>query len=124
MFPSLFNKNQTPKIRFLFNNQAENRKRLTWDDLETIEKLFSGEASTAGLKSLAARFMADDKDQYLPHEQAVKALGKLAADDIQDVLKRFVEAINGAAVNPQSGNGSNLPFVAGQAETLPHGQQP
>lgn len=121
MFPFLA-KEKTVKIRFFFDIQAENRKRLTWDDLETIEGMQNGETSIKGLKQLAARFMADEKNIYLPHEQALKVLGKLGADEISDVLRKFTEALQSAAVNPQNGNGSRSPSEAGQAAgTLPAG---
>lgn len=122
MFPFL-NKDKPVKIRFYFGNQAENRKRLTWDDLETIEGMQNGDVSSKGVKQLAARFMADEKNQYLPFDRALKILGALSADDIGDVLRQFTEALNSTAVNPTSGNGSRSPSEAGQAaETLPAGR--
>ena len=118
-------KDEPVKIRFLFKDPKETRKRLTWDDLETMENLQSGKAGIGALKSLAARFMANEKDEYLPAEQAEKILGKLSADDIQDVLRQFTEALTGAAIPPQSARGLNSPSVVGQAEATPlAGSQP
>lgn len=94
MFP--FSKKDTV-IRFRFDAE-ERRKRLTWDDLDTIEMMQEGEVSPRRIKTLAARFMVDDKGQYIPHEKALKVLGSLMEEEIADVLAKFSEAIQGAAL--------------------------
>ena len=118
---SLWNKDKPVKIRFYFDAETR-RKRLTWDDLETVELMQEGRVSIGRLKELAARFMVDEKNEYLPHEKAVKVLGSLVEADIQDVLTQFVAALNEAAVPKASGNGSNSPSEAGQATPFPDGQ--
>lgn len=122
MLPFL-KKDKDVKIRFFFDREKSN-KRMTWDDLETIEMLQEGNTSARRLKSLAARFMVDDKNNYLDQKKAEQTLGSLSSDEIADVLKQFTDALMGAAVNPQIGSGSNLPSGPGQAGTLPAGSQP
>lgn len=117
-------KDKPVKIRFYFENQQQNRKRLTWDDLNTVEMMREGEVSARGLMALAARFMADEKNNYLPHEKAMKILGGLNNEDIQSVLKQFTEGMEQAAVPNMNGSASNLTPKAGSEGTLPAGSQP
>lgn len=118
MFPFL-KKDEPVKIRFYFDRE---QKRFTWGDLNTIEMIREGEISARRMMALAARFMADDKNQYLPHEKAMKILEGLNEADIADVLKQFWDAISNQAVNPTNGNGSVSPSEVGQAVgTLPDG---
>lgn len=121
MLNKLFNKE--PNIRFYFLTKEENRKRLTWDDLETIEGMADGSASAKGLKALAARFMVDENNKYLSHDAGLKVLGALSSDDIGAVLKKFAEAMQGAVAPKASGNGSNSPSEAGQPAPFPDGSQ-
>lgn len=98
-------------IRFRFDPE-ERKKRLTWDDLETIEMLQEGELSPRRVKALAARFMVDDKGQYIPYDKALKTLGSLMEEEITDVLARFIEAIQEAALPKVSASGSSSHSVA------------
>lgn len=117
-----FNKDKTVKIKFVFNSIEENRKRVTWDDLNTLESISSGGASSRDIMLFAARFMADEKGQYLPHEKGVKILGGLNGDDIADVLKQFTEALSESTVPKVNGGVSNSPSAVGQVEMPPPGQ--
>ena len=114
MFPFLKEKNV--KIRFLFGNQTENRKRMSWGDLNTIEMIQDGQVSSVRLTALAARFMVDEKGAYIPHDRAIRTLENLNQDDIESVLKQFTEAMQAAAVPPTSGNPSPLPSEVGQVK--------
>lgn len=113
-------KDKPVKIRFYFD---KTQKRMTWDDLNTLEMMREGDVSTRGLMALAARFMADANNKYLLHEKAMKILGGLNEDDIKAVLQQFTEAMQGAAVNPTNGNPSNLRSEAGQATGFPAGSE-
>lgn len=117
------NKDKTPKIHFHFRSTTENNKRLTWDDLDTLERLHEGEASSIGMKNLVARFMANENNVYMPHEKAIKILGKLSQEDITDVINKFVESLNNAAISPPNGSALNLTQKVGSEETLPVGSQ-
>lgn len=121
MFP--FQKDKKVVIRFHFDNE-QRRKRLTWDDMETIELMQEGQTSARRLKALAARFMVDEQGQFLPNDKALKILGSLTEEEVGDVLTQFVEALNGAAIPKSNGSGSSLPSEAGPAETLPDGSAP
>jgi hypothetical protein len=117
------NKDKAIVINFLFRSTQENNKRLTWDDLDTLEKMREGETTSIGMKNLVARFMADGKNVYMPHEKAIKILGKLSSDEITDVISQFTSALQNAAVSPMSGSALNLTQKVGSEETLPVGSQ-
>ena len=114
-------KDKPVKVRFYFDR---NQKRMTWDDLNTIEMMREGNVSTRGLMALAARFMADEHNNYLPHDKAMKVLGGLNEDDIKSVLAQFTEAMQGAAVPNTNGSDSNSTSKVGLEEKLPVGLQP
>lgn len=115
MFPFL-KKDEPVKIRFMFG-----KNRMTWDDLNTIELLREGAASSLRLMQLAARFMVDEKNNYLPHDKAQKVLGALNEDDIRDVIAKFTEALNNAALPPTNAPASNSHSEAGADSALPAG---
>lgn len=108
MFPFL-NKDKTIRFRF---DAEERKKRLTWDDLDTMEMMQEGEVSSRRIKALAARFMTDDKGQYLPYDKALKVLGSLMEEEIADVLTKFGAAIQEAALPKDSASASNSHSVA------------
>jgi hypothetical protein len=108
MFPFL-NKDKTIRFRF---DAEERKKRLSWDDLDTMEMIQEGEASSRRIKALAARFMTDDKGQYLPYDKALKTLGALMEEEIADVLVKFSEAIQEAALPKANASGSSSHSVA------------
>lgn len=115
MFPFL-KKDEPVKIRFMFGS-----KRMTWDDLNTIEMLREGAASSLRLMNLAARFMVDEKNNYLSYDKAQKILGALNEDDIKDVIGKFVEALTNAAIPPTNAPASNSRSEAGAESALPAG---
>jgi len=121
MLNSFFNKDKPVKIYFYFD---KTQKRMTWDDLNTVEMMQEGNVSTRRLMAFAARYMADVNNNYLPHEKALRILGSLNETDIADVLKQFTEAMQGAAVPNASGNPSSLQSEAGPAADSPVGSQP
>lgn len=120
MFPFL--KEKTVKIRFLFDGELR-KKRMTWDDLETLELMQEGQSSPRRLKLLAAHFMVDEKNQPISEEQALKTLGKLTEEEIKDVLAQFTQAIQEAAVPNASGPSLTSTPKAGSEETPPAGSQ-
>jgi hypothetical protein len=108
------------EINFYFSAAA--KKSLTWDDRDTLEALNEGEVTSRGLHNLAARFMVDKDNNYLPHAQAKRILGKLTDDEIQVVLGKFAEAIKESAVPNASGRPSPLPTTpASPASVSPIG---
>lgn len=118
---NFLNRDKPVKVRFYFDKQ---NKRMTWDDLNTLEAMRDGDVSARGLMSMAARFMADDNNNYLDHAKAMKVLGGLNEDDIKSVLEQFTQAIQGAAIPNTSGNPLNSPSVVGAATDSPAGSQP
>jgi hypothetical protein len=119
MFPFL-NKDKPVKITFYFD---KSQKRMTWDDLNTVEMMQEGNVSATRLMSFAARFMANEKNQYLPYEKAVKILGSLNEADIADVIRQFTEALQGTAVPNASGKPSPSPSDPGPATASPDGSE-
>ena len=121
MLNNLFGKDKPVKIRFYFDKE---QKRMTWGDLNTIEMMQDGKVSSVRVMALAARFMADENNQYLQHEKAIKILEGLNEVDIAAVLKQFTDALQGAAVPNASGNPSTSPSAVGQVTDSPAGSQP
>lgn len=121
MLNSIFNKDKPVKIYFYFD---KTQKRMTWDDINTIALMQEGDVNPHRLMAFAARYMADLNNNYLPHEKALRILGSLNEADIADVLKQFIEALQGAAVPNVSGNPSNSPSEAGLAADSPAGSPP
>ena len=109
------------EINFYFSEQA--RKRLTWDDLDTIEMMQEGEVSTRRLRSLCARYMVDGNNVYLPHAKAMKLLGVLTEEEIQQTIKAFVEAMGQAALPKANGNSSGQPSEVAQVSEFPTGSE-
>ena len=99
------------KIIFLFDEEKR-KKRLRWKDLKIVEKLSKGGASLTDIQSLAARFMANEKREYLPTDKAIEILDELTQDEIEGVLKQFTDAITEAAVPNQIGRQSPSPSQA------------
>jgi hypothetical protein len=105
------------EINFYFSTEV--KKNLTWEDRDTIEAWGEGEITSRGLRSLAARFMVNEKNEYLPHRQAMKELGKLTDDEITPVLERFATALQEASVPKANGTPSPSPSsVSSAAESL------
>ncbi len=99
-------------------------EELTWDDLETLEKIRSNQIPVAGLKTLAAHCMVDENGVPVPEDKALKILGKLKKKDREEVLTKFFDAMQEALVPNPKGSDSTLPLSVGQeAATLPVGSQ-
>lgn len=120
MFPNLF-KAKNVKITFLID-RSNLRKRMEWEDADVFDMIQAGQRpSNRQLRLLTSRFMVDEKNEYLSTEQALKVLGSLKLEETDDVIKKFMEAFTGSTIPPVSGNGSNLPSVAGPVPTFPPG---
>lgn len=118
---NLFRDNKPVKINFLID-MVNRRERMTWKYLKIIDKINLKTITQEELQALAAHFMVDERDEYLPHEKAVAILDDLPQDEVIDTLNQFTQAISGSAVNPPSGSGSRLPQELGQTmDALPHG---
>jgi hypothetical protein len=122
MFPFLKkDKDEPVKIRFMFEGE-----RLTWKYLKIWRRLTNGESRVPEeeMQALAAHFMVDKDNKYLPEAKAIEILDDLSPADMRDVLQKFAQAISESAVPPTSGSASTSPSDLGQAATLPAGQQP
>lgn len=97
------------KIRFKFD---PNKPDLTWGDLSTIELLQEGVIKILRLQKLSARFMTDEQGEYLPYQRAFGILEELPKAEMEDVLRKFGEAVKLAAVPLESGGSSKSPIEA------------
>jgi hypothetical protein len=116
MFPFL--KEKKVVIRFRFDGD-----RVTWKDLKIFDKISDKTVKHEELQLVAAHFMVDENDKYLPTPKAIDVLDNLNRKEIEGVLGQFVESLNEAAIPKANGNGSNLLSEAGPAETFPAGQE-
>lgn len=108
------------KISFHFSE--EQLKTLSWEDYEVIEKSQDGQTKLHLLRPFMARFMVDENKAYLPHETAIKQLGKINMVDAADVIKAFTSALRDRAVPKENGNQS--PSELTQAVESPDGAAP
>jgi hypothetical protein len=106
------------QIRFVINR---NKTGLTWEEFETIELAQEGDVKMRRLRPLVARFMVDESGQPLPHEQAIKVLGKLPLDEVKDVFQKFAEAMTNSAVPLANRTPSSSPSAANSAAPSPDG---
>lgn len=121
MFPFL-KKDEPVKINFLIDS-AKARSRMTWDDLEAIESIRDQTITHKQLKHLAARFMANDKGEYLETDKALRVLGALNGEDIQDVLGKFFNAMQEALVPKARASDLRSLSEVTQEKTPPDGPQ-
>ncbi|TXH55819.1 MAG: hypothetical protein E6Q97_07960 [Desulfurellales bacterium] len=89
------------KIHFHMNEEAINA--LTWEEYEALELAQDGQMKLYKVRPLLARFMVDDSGTPLDHQQAMKLLGKLAMNQIKDVLEGFMNALKEKAVPKENG---------------------
>ena len=118
---NFLNKTKPVKIIFLID-MVNRRERMTWKYIKIIDKISARTISQTELQLLAAHFMVDENDVYLPEEKAVAILDDLPQDEVLDVLNQFTASIANSAVNPPNGSGSRLPLELGQTtDALPRG---
>ena len=109
------------KIDFLVD-MRNRRERMTWKYLKIVERMQKGTASSEDIQILAAHFMVDKRDEYLPEEKAIKILDDLPQDEIIDAIGKFTDAISNSAVPKANGSNLRSPSEVGQvAEKLPNG---
>lgn len=110
---------ETVKIHFHITKEITDS--LTWDDLDTIELARDGELKSHQLRSFLARFMVGEDLKPLPHDKAKKALGKVAVNQIKDVMQQFSDALVAGAIPPPNGRQSRSHSEASSEATLPDG---
>jgi hypothetical protein len=77
--------------------------RITLDDLIKLEE---GETSIRFMRDLFSRFLVDENGEYLPDEEAIRAMGALYLNDLLQVKEKFIQFVNGLkerAVPPEQG---------------------
>jgi hypothetical protein len=117
MFPFL--KKDTPI--HLVIDQTKLMDRMSWDDAETMEMWQAGDRNMGRMKTMAAHWMVDEKNEYMSEKDAIKVLGRLSLEETEETLIKFFNAFSSNTINPTNGNASNLPSEAGQAATFPAG---
>ena len=108
-------------IRFLINRE---KIGLTWEEYETIELAQDGDVKMRRLRPVVARFMVDEKDQPLPHSQALAILGALPMEEVKDVFEQFANAMRESAVPNASGRPLNSDSEASLTPPSPTGAEP
>lgn len=121
MFPFL-KKDEPDKIYFLLD-ETKMRDRWDWGDDISFERLVARTITNEQLRDFAARFVTDEKGNFLPEEKAKKLLDRIKKAEQPQVLTQFAEAIREALVPNLKGSGLHSPSEATPDKTLPHGQQ-
>jgi len=76
---------------------------LSVDDQIALEEWSDDSASTRQRRDLVARFVVDDKKDYLPEARARKLIGRLTTDEFAVVIREFMQKFSDMAVNPTKG---------------------
>ena len=100
-------------IKFLFDVGTVG-KRLKWKDIKKVQKFRRLKAQgndiddefLEQIQVLSCRFMADENNQYLPHEQAYAVFDELSRDEALDAINKFTEVLNESTVPNASGEPS------------------
>lgn len=76
------------------------------EDYEAFERAQDGEIKMYRLRPAICRFMVDDNNNPIPHEQAMKMSGKMKVGQYKDFIEKFFATMNDAAIPKVNGNGS------------------
>jgi hypothetical protein len=77
--------------------------RITLDDVIALEE----KQSAKSMKFILARFVINEAGEYMPTDEAIKAVGALTMRELRDVSSQFAEAMKGAQSEavPPTGSG-------------------
>jgi len=81
--------------------------RITIDDLIMVDELSAGRIPARQLKEFVARFMFGD-GEFLPHEEALQAAGKLSIADLKtafELMGTKIKELQAAAIPPAIASG-------------------
>lgn len=71
-------------------------------DMVTVDELMGiQEGSIREIRNVLARFVIDEKGQYVPEEEGLQSLGKLTIRQLEEVAVEFRKGMEGAAVPPK-----------------------
>jgi len=88
------------QIQFLINEQSVNS--MTWEEYETFERAQEGSIKLHQIRPILARFMVDDANDTVPHDQAMKTLGKVPMSKIKETIELFTTTLKvGTVPNPK-----------------------
>lgn len=94
------------KVRFLITKELI--EAIPEEHYETFERLQDGEPFRLyKFRPLAACFVVGEDGRLLPREQAHKELGKIAIGDWKEISRKFMEALQEAALPNANGSRSN-----------------
>jgi len=110
-------------INFHLSEDVVNQ--LTWEEYEAFERAQDGESiKLYQLRPVLARFVVDENKKPIPHEKAMKQLGKVSMPQIKDVVTAFMSSLSNSAIPKGIGNSSNSPLEAEpQVSEFPAGSE-
>lgn len=85
-------------------DQNSLKETLTGEDIETIEMFQEGEQiGTYRIKKMAAKFMVDNEGNPISYRNALKIFNSMKAEEYNDGLVQFVQAMTQAAIPKANG---------------------
>lgn len=91
------------EIQFYITEKAVNE--MSAEDYEAFERAQDGEIKMYRLRPAICRFMVDEHNNPIPHEQAMKISGKMKIIQYKDFIEKFFQTMQDATIS--KGNGSN-----------------
>ena len=91
-------------MRFVITRDRLNE--MTLDELAGLEDMLhgqTGEVSLKGMRDLLARFVVDEKGEYLPDEAAKRTVGSVPVSQLQEIAGEFVKAFKDGVLPPENG---------------------
>ncbi len=105
------------KIYFKFD--PTKLESMSWEEFEAFERWMDGEGKLYQLRQIMAQFVTDKEGKPLLVPVAMKMLGRLSINQIEGVVKSFMDAVSDQAIPKAKGDGSS--GVSAQEATSPVG---
>jgi hypothetical protein len=104
------------QIQFLINEQSVNN--MTWEEYEVFERSQEGNIKLKDLRPILARFMVDDNNKAVPHEQAMKTLGEVPVSKIKETIEIFMNTLKVGTIPNPNGSPSQSPSEVVTADSV------
>ena len=101
------------KIEFNITEDAVNE--MSAEDYEAFERAQDGEIKMYRLRPAICRFMVDENNKTIPHEQAMKLSGKMKVGHYKEFIEKFFTTMANATVKKVNGSSSQSPIEVEQA---------
>lgn len=103
------------EIHFYIGEDSFNS--LSWEEVETFERMTEGNVKLRGIRPILAKFMVDEKNNLIPREEAMKILGKLSVSKIRETIEAFTEALKTATLPKANGSPLKSPSEVQQVDS-------